>query len=189
MVQSSYLRATNRTRNKIRKAFAELLAERGTVKNITVTDLADRADITRGTFYNYYDNLYEVGAELQSEIEKQIFAEYNQFASSDDVERYIDQVFDFLARQESVYRQLLSSEAPSAFLNQLENQVSERVLSMMREKGIEDKGVEFELLLTTNGAFSIVRKYYRNEISVSLEDIRDYLKSKLRAMFDLYLGQ
>ena len=70
MVKTSYLRATEKTRRKIRKAFADLLATRGSVKNITVTDLAERAEITRGTFYNYYNNLYEVGAELQAEIDR-----------------------------------------------------------------------------------------------------------------------
>lgn len=188
MIQSSYRRATDRTRRKIRKAFAELLAERGAVKNFTVTDLADKADITRGTFYNYYNNLYEVGAELQADLEKQIFAEYNQFSSPEDVEQYVDQVFSYLERQESVYRQLLSSDAPSAFLNQLENEVSMRVLDMMHARGIKDKGVEFEVLLTASGAFSIVRKYFRNEIAVSLDDIRDYLKSKLHTMFDFFLN-
>ena len=52
MVKVSYRRATDRTRRKIREAFADLLAKHGSVKNITVTDLAERAEITRGTFYH-----------------------------------------------------------------------------------------------------------------------------------------
>ncbi len=187
MVKTSYRRATEKTRRKIRKAFADLLAKHGSIKNFTVTDLAECAEITRGTFYNYYDNLYEVGVELQAEIEKELFAGPYEFDSADDVEQYVRQIFTFLKQQEGVYRQLLSSEAPVAFLGQLENSMTQRVLMIMREKGIHDKNAEFELLILTSGAFAIVRKYYRNEVSVTLEDISQYLSNKLRIMFEQYV--
>ena len=187
MVKTSYRRATAKTRRKIRNAFAELLAAHGSVKNISVTDLAERAEITRGTFYNYYNNLYEVGAELQAEIEEELFAEYQEFNTAEDVERYVDKVFTFLKQQESVYRQLLSSDAPIAFLSQLESSMTQRVLAAMREKDIDDKNIEFELLILTSGAFAIVRKYYRNEVAVNLDDIHDYLCLKLRNIFERYV--
>lgn len=187
MVKVSYRRATDRTRRKIREAFADLLAKHGSVKNITVTDLAERAEITRGTFYNYYNNLYEVGAELQAELEGELFADSYDFNSVDDIEQYVNQVFTFLKQQEGVYRQLLSSDAPSAFLSQLEISMTQHVLMILRKKGIHDKNAEFELLILTNGAFAIIRKYYRNEITVKLDDIRDYLNQKLRDMFVRYV--
>ena len=187
MVKVSYRRATDRTRRKIREAFADLLAKHGSVKNITVTDLAERAEITRGTFYNYYNNLYEVGAELQAELEGELFADGYEFNSVDDIEQYVNQVFTFLKQQEGVYRQLLSSDAPSAFLSQLEISMTQHVLMILRKKGIHDKNTEFELLILTNGAFAIIRKYYRNEIAVKLNDIRNYLNQKLRDMFVRYV--
>ena len=187
MVKVSYRMATDRTRRKIREAFADLLARHGSVKNITVTDLAERAEITRGTFYNYYNNLYEVGAELQSELEGELFADSYEFNSVDDIEQYVNQIFTFLKQQEGVYRQLLSSDAPSAFLNQLETSMTRRVLTILRKKGIHDKNAEFELLILTNGTFAIIRKYYRNEITVKLDDIRNYLNQKLRDMFVRYV--
>ena len=187
MVKKSYRKATDRTRRQIRKAFAGLLATRGSVKNITVTELAEHAEITRGTFYNYYNNLYEVGAELQAEIEKELFAERYEFNSIDDVEHYVDQIFAFLKQQEGVYRQLLSSDAPMAFLSQLESGMTQRVFAIMHEKGINDKNAEFEFLILASGTFAIVRKYYRNEVAVTLDDIRDYLSVKLRNMFERYI--
>ncbi len=189
MTSTSYQRATEKTRSKIRKAFADLLAERGSVNNITITDLAARAEITRGTFYNHYNNLYEVGAELQAEIEKQLFTEYSNFKTSDDIEKYIDKIFTFLKQQETIYRQLLASDAPLAFLSQLENGIIQHVLAMIQRTGSDganDKNIEFELLILTSGTFAIIRKYYRNEVSASLDEIHDYLSIKLRALFNQY---
>jgi AcrR family transcriptional regulator len=115
MVKSSDTRATSRNRRRIQEAFAELLAERGSLSNVTVTDLAERAEITRGTFYNYYDNLYEVGAELQGELEKQIFSEYDNLATLEAIENYIDDVFLFFEKQEEIYRELIVSDASQSF--------------------------------------------------------------------------
>ena len=136
---------------------------------------------------NYYNNIYEVGAELQAEIEKELFAERREFNSTDDIEQYVDQIFAFLKQQESVYRQLLASDAPMAFMDQLESGMTQRVLSIMHEKGIDDRNVEFELLILASGTFAIVRKYYRNEVSVTLDDIRAYLSNKLRVLFEQYV--
>lgn len=189
MNRSSYSRVTEKNRRKIQEAFAELLAERGSLSNITVTDLAERAELTRGTFYNYYNNLYEVGAELQAELEKRLFAEYDNLDSLASIEHYIDEVFVFFEKQEGIYRELLASEASVNFLNQLENSISRRVLAVLHKDGVTDKNAELELLVTTHGALAIVRKHYRGEIDLSLNDIRDYLKSKIGWMFRKYVVQ
>ncbi len=182
----SYTRATTKKRRKIQAAFAELLSERGSINNITVTDLAERAEITRGTFYNYYNNIHEVGAELQGEIESKLFSKYASLSSFELVEKYIDEVFVFFIQQESIYRELIASEASITFLSQLENEMSERVLEAMRANGVNSKDAKIELLFLINGTIAIIRKYYRSEISLSLDEIREYLKDKLRELFEKY---
>ena len=134
-------------------------------------------------FYNYYDNLYQVGVELQNEVEKRLFSEYDNLSTASGVEKYIDELFIFLEGQENIYRELLSSNASVDFLRQLESSINERVLMVLKKNGIKDKNVETELLFTTNGAIAIIRKYYRGEIDLTLDDIRDHLKAKIGLMF------
>lgn len=43
-----------KTRNLIRDTFAELLYEKKNINKITVTELVQRADINRSTFYSHY---------------------------------------------------------------------------------------------------------------------------------------
>jgi AcrR family transcriptional regulator len=67
-------RRTVRTRNSLRRALMELLAERGW-DEIAVQDLCERADIGRSTFYSHYpskDALLTGGLEgLQAELQRQ----------------------------------------------------------------------------------------------------------------------
>ncbi len=186
MNQLSYTRATTKTRRKIQEAFAELLKERGATNDISVTDLAERAEITRGTFYNYYNNINEVRVELQNEIEKHLFSEYKNLNTLEGIEKYIDDVFVFLERQEVIYRELLATDAPTGFLAQLEKEITQSVFVTMRAIGVDYEAAELELLFLTNGTIAIVRKYYRGEVSLSLVEIRDYLKNKLRWMLKKY---
>lgn len=186
MNQLSYTRATAKTRRKIQEAFAELLKERGATNNISVTDLAERAEITRGTFYNYYNNINEVRVELQNEIERHLFSEYKNLNTLEGIEKYIDDVFVFLEQQEVIYRELLATDAPTGFLVQLEKEITKSVFVTMKAIGVDYEAAELELLFLTNGTIAIVQKYYRGEVSLSLVEIRDYLKNKLRWMLKKY---
>lgn len=56
-----------RTKKAIRMAFSELIAEKN-LNDVTVKDLADRANINRKTFYNYYSGIYQVIEEIEHEL-------------------------------------------------------------------------------------------------------------------------
>ena len=56
-----------RTKKAIRNAFAELFAKMP-FEEITVTDIARKADINRKTFYNYYSGVHQIAEEIENEI-------------------------------------------------------------------------------------------------------------------------
>ena len=56
-----------KTKRAIRNALVQLLSEKE-LDQITVKELADRADINRKTFYNYYNGVHQVIDEIESEI-------------------------------------------------------------------------------------------------------------------------
>lgn len=54
-----------KTKHAIYIAFVELLNEKD-VNQITITDIAKKANINRKTFYNYYLDINEVMEEIQN---------------------------------------------------------------------------------------------------------------------------
>lgn len=56
-----------KTKRAIKTAFARLLGEKE-LNDITISDIADLADINRKTFYNYYAGVYEVVDEIENEM-------------------------------------------------------------------------------------------------------------------------
>lgn len=61
-------RNAERTKKWIRRAFIELISEKKTIDKITVNELAERADITKTTFYYHYDDIYAVAEEFENEL-------------------------------------------------------------------------------------------------------------------------
>lgn len=56
-----------RTKKLIKRTMIELMQEKE-VQNITVTDICNRADLNRGTFYTYHQDVYSLVSEIENEI-------------------------------------------------------------------------------------------------------------------------
>lgn len=100
-------RRIRRTRNSIRRAFLDLLKEKE-YGQITVTELSERADINRKTFYAYYSGMEE----LLRDMEKDLLTDYQDICDRTDfyipafdgrtyfqeISRIIDANLDILTR-------------------------------------------------------------------------------------------
>lgn len=56
-----------KTKRSIRNAFAQLVVSRD-INDISITDVANLAQINRKTFYRYYSGIYQVMEEIENEI-------------------------------------------------------------------------------------------------------------------------
>lgn len=82
MAEKKEYRNSVRSRRLIRQAFFDLLEERE-FSRITVTDLVERADLNRSTFYAHYPDIYGVVEEIQQEIVERNMALFNRLEYRD----------------------------------------------------------------------------------------------------------
>lgn len=67
MERAAVDRRVRKNRKAIRNAFAELLTEKE-LNEITIKDIADRADINRKTFYAHYSGVHQLLDEIENEL-------------------------------------------------------------------------------------------------------------------------
>ena len=175
--------ASRRTQGAIRRAFAELLVEKQVLSKITVAELAERAGITRGTFYTHYNNMYEVAEELESEVVTTLLENGQEVRSVENVAAYFRVVFDFLRRNEDLYRVLLSSDTPLQFVGRLEQTIYTRMVELARQQGVESPNLELGLAFFSGGVIYTLLKYFRGELAWSLDDVQDYLVKRCEDTF------
>ncbi len=77
MYKSSTDRRFQKNKREIRKAYISLVQEKGYQK-VTISDIAERADINRMTFYAHYDMVEDVFSEFVDEMENKIIDEISK---------------------------------------------------------------------------------------------------------------
>jgi AcrR family transcriptional regulator len=172
-----------RTHEKIKKAFAEMLAEKKALNKITVAELAERAEVTRGTFYAHYNNIFEVAEELENDFISVLDSSAEKMSCVEDFPIYFHQVFVFLAEHEELYCQLLQSDAPLVFVSRLNHQIEKTIKEILREHSIDKPMLDLDIAFFTDGATYMILKYFRKEISLNLDEIEWYLKQRIFEMF------
>ncbi len=128
-----------RTCSLLQQAFSELLAEKG-FSAITVQEIAERAGVSRATFYIYYPDKFALLEEIlrnafRAELEKRTLSASHY--SEDNLRALILAVCEFIARSSEHYtageRQL-----DSLIENPVRQQIQELIELWLRQRGAAD---------------------------------------------------
>ncbi|MBE6715575.1 MAG: TetR family transcriptional regulator [Ruminococcaceae bacterium] len=117
-----------RSRHLIKQAFAELLNEKDMSK-ITVTDIVERANISRGTFYAHYLDVYDLYAAIQSNIVEAIDETIDKVGMDNiilDPTEVIITSIQFLEKNKNYYKLFLTSSHGETLIK--------RIISLAEEK-------------------------------------------------------
>ena len=125
-------RNAERTKQWIRRAFTELIAEKKTIGKITVNELARRADITKTTFYYHYDDIYAVAEEFENKLIGRLNETLDRIEKENptDYTEYIRGVLEFLKENEESYRLAVNASDLTIFASKLKNIFSRRMVDM-----------------------------------------------------------
>lgn len=170
-------RSSKKTRALIKKVFAEMLSEKKELGKISVSELCKRADISRGSFYSHYDDLYGVAEEYENELIDAFF-DNTKLLESQDVLQFIDSVLDFIRQNNENYRLLCKSNDFLFAGKKLSAIASGKLLELCRnDSRIKDRthiGLDLQIFL--EGLFCEYVRYCRGYSAVTLDDLAEYSK-------------
>ncbi len=121
-------RRIRKTKKAMTDALAGLLLEKP-LNNISVREIAEVADINRGTFYLHYRDVYDMAEKLQNEI----FEKFNEILDNhepqndqDSLFPIITEVFQLLSENADLAKVLIGKNGDPAFLDKLKNVLHEK---------------------------------------------------------------
>ncbi len=127
-------RRIRKTKKAMTKALAGLLLEKP-LNNISVREIAEIADINRGTFYLHYRDVYDMSEQLQNEI----FEKFNEIVdshhiadslkpkkSADELFPMLVELFNLLAENSDLARVMLGRNGDAAFIDKLKQIIREK---------------------------------------------------------------
>lgn len=172
-----------RTKNNIRKAFAELLKENKVVEKITVKDLIERADISKSTFYLHYRDIYDIIEEMENEVLDVIEEALNKayLDNSTSFMPYLNLIFELLKNNEEQYRLIMTAKYPVLFMDKLKKMIYSKVIEdkalTALSKNPDIKKAEVNMMI--NGILHLVLDYMRDKIDLTLDQIFETINALL----------
>lgn len=175
-------RNAERTKKWIRNTFTEMMAEKKDIDKITVTELANRADISKTTFYYHYADIYSVAEEFENELIEQLSQALANFSKSENCklpnfEYYTRGIIDFLKDNESSYRMVMSAKSPRLFVEKLKTiivqKINEDVLPLPLSSNIKKQQVQTYFFVSA--CVDVVAEYFRGGFSVTLDDVTEVI--------------
>lgn len=163
--------SSKKTRNLIKKTFAELMNEKKELNKITVTELVKRAEITRSTFYTHYDDIYEVVNDYQLETIELLVSDDKILNSIQDIYDYFNEIFECLKKNEDIYKMLLVSNGSLIFLQELKKLAGEKIYHALQNIIKNNTYLELDVNFYMNGVISELIKYFRNQSDYSLDEL------------------
>lgn len=169
--------SSKKTRKLIKKIFAEMLSEKRELGKISVSELCKRADISRGSFYSHYDDIYGVAEDYENEMIDTFFDNARLFESQN-IMHFIDSVFEFIRQNNENYRLLCKSNDFLFAAKKLTAIASGKLLELCHsDSRIKDRTyIELDLQIFLEGLLCEYVKYCRGYSVITLDDLYEYTK-------------
>ncbi|MGM9969916.1 MAG: TetR/AcrR family transcriptional regulator [Anaeroplasma sp.] len=167
-----------KTKKAIREAFADLVSEKKDLYKITVTELIQRANIAKSTFYLHYSDIFSVAEEFENDLIetlKSIIANTDQNINS--FEKSLNLVLIYLKDNEEVYSKVINSSASMYFIDKLKKVLTQELFnkisapSLSKNPNIRNAQIKF----FANGSIDLALDYYKGYLNISLDEIKNII--------------
>lgn len=169
--------SSRKTRRLIKAEFATMLSEKKELGKISVSELCKRADISRGTFYSHYDDIYAVAEDYENELIDAFF-DNARLVESQNILHFIDSIFQFIRENNENYRLLCKSNDFLFAAKKLTAIATGKLLELCNgDSRIQNREyIELEIEIFLEGILCEYVKYCRGYTAKTLDDLYDYTR-------------
>lgn len=153
------------TKRIFKETLIELLKEKA-IYNIKVKELCNKADLNRTTFYKYYENIYDVLADIEYDVLKdseQCINEIEEISESQIKNTLYKQLFN-IQKNRDIYYLLLINSADNKFYEKLMKTTIDFLKKKIEQANV-DLGENYEYIFSyiIAGTIDIIKRWlYEN---------------------------
>lgn len=164
-----------RSKNMIKEAFFELLKEKDYNK-ITVTDIVNKANLNRSTFYAHYMDVRAITEEFENEVVEKMMELLKKFEFKnffDNPTPLLLEISRFLEKHESEYQILLKINDAESFLKKLRDIFANymKLDSDIPNYLNDTKMVNLRISYFSGGIINMYQDYFNGKLNCTLNDI------------------
>jgi AcrR family transcriptional regulator len=165
-----------KTKKAIRNAFAELLSEQE-LNSITVKDIADKADINRKTFYNYYNGVYQVIDEIENELIHVFESSINDVDFQEamrDPQPVFEKLTAIISNDIEFYGYLMKMNENVSLVSKISDLLKFKVReAFTKQIGVSDEKLDIIVNYSINGMISAYQMWFNSDRKYPLDKFSD----------------
>lgn len=175
-------RRVRKTRTQLRKCLSRLL-ESKRIQNITVKELAQMADINRGTFYLHYNDVYDLLDHIQHDLLKDFEDILTQIEpDADNLVPFIEALFIFIYNNKDMSKVFLHDELDASFSAELQKRlrtsVFDKYKSIIKQKNMPYFELYYDFIIS--GALGILVRWVDKGFEMSAHELAVLTDSFIR---------
>lgn len=173
-------RRTRKTKGQIKVALIELMAQKDLSK-ISVTELAERADINRGTFYLHYYDVYDVLAQIQNdfiEAINQILDECIPHTILKTPLVLFEKITTLIEKDLPYYRKMMSNKYSFELHEKIKGIITDRITasSKLYASYSKDPRYRFAVVYIVSGTCDYFREWILSDDRVPLTELNTIIE-------------
>ena len=184
-------RSSIRSKNLIRNALLSLMTEKPFEK-ITITDIVNRADINRGTFYAHYRSTTEVLEKIQSDAiseVKTIFESMDYKNFFNECEKTLKEISEFLKKDLEYYKMLVMIDGGKGFVASWKDSLVNFFsgASFLNSQGFASNEMYLAINFVINGLADTYLDILLGKSKITLDEAPIYLSTLVKRVMSPYL--
>ncbi len=166
-----------KTKSLIKETFIQMLAEKKELSKISVTELVQKANINRSTFYSHYDDIYCVAEEYENDIIDTFYNTWEK-VNSNNFEYFLDSFFGFIEENDHKFKMLCTSNEVFFSIARLNELFKKKLIERYNESQDlnSNKDISIEITIFTDGMLYEYIKYCRDYNEFNISDLHNYAK-------------
>ena len=166
------------TKKVIKDTFLSLL-EKKDISSISVKELCDIADVNRGTFYRYYEDIYDLLKKIEEEFIEEI-RESNSIVhmSNHSIYTFTKEILDIFENNKKLVRILFNADSNIYFLDDVLEVAYEKCIGNWESNiDINDYNeLENSVVFIFNGALGVINYWVKNDFNISSDLLAKYIE-------------
>ncbi len=172
-------RRTVKTKKMIRRALAELLQEKE-LRKITVQEIADKAEVSRFTFYKHYLDVYDLYDKIERELLIDISVIVLQIENKT-TEEFFQKLVQYIYDNSVTFGMIFNPNSKSNLRDKLSKLIEGMFKKLYSDKlriQMDNKELAYICCYRSQGCLSVIQRWVIN----GLEEPCDYIVKSLSAI-------
>ncbi|HIY57201.1 MAG TPA: TetR/AcrR family transcriptional regulator [Candidatus Tetragenococcus pullicola] len=179
MVGTKNNRRTKYTVTVIKEAFLDLLNQKE-LSQITVTEICEKANVNRGTFYLHYKDSFDLYRQIEDDLMQEILPLLS-LLPKEDLKDWLHRLLLILQKNTTLAKILVKNFHQEALINKIFVEVYDQAIQNFKEKFQETNQQHLEYYFTyfVQGTLGVILEWFENEQDLTVDEMSTILANLL----------